>query len=349
MKCLEKLTFKSWNIYPQQPGDYYPPLELDSLKHIVIEDIGYIRGSPLDFKLMSWLAKSRLPALEHVHVQTSPRRHRILPDVFRALLRANTSVTNISKLTIDVQLSQFPPNNFFGHLFLQTLPQITPNLKELSILIDPKCFLPQVAARLKQGDFHPSLESTLCVSLETIRLKEFHPYNDQRAGRVLYNADMLELLRRFKRLNRIPVVFRNTSKAVPLDWNIDYLLRINYGGGRLLIPEMSLELDGSSCAEERKKDRTSVDEVPRQKCQDIVPSLWPHILERASKDTRRWTRQIGNTRLRKTDRLTDGTAIYRMLRPNSSLLGPALEGVLHDSDPKKQLSRNGEETVEPQR
>jgi hypothetical protein len=297
------------------------------LNKLYIIVAGESDSTVLDPGLALWLAHSRMPSLEALYVENCGGESPVVSAIFNAL-RANNSVCNVQKIV--VQASFTNDNDCLADILLDILPQLSPKLQHLSFLVSSRWFVPQVAKRLETRQYHPLLPSTLGENLR--HLYYFCSFWENRSQLRQAKEKMIGILRVFKRLSVIPTTF-DSRCYLEIDRQVDYLLRINYGGGRILIPETTTDITGGSSRPfSRTKDCPSLQCVKRP---FMPPSLWPRVIERAGKDPGIWCGEVETavcSSFEANCRPMDGTCIFRLLRPNSNLVGPALEGILNRDD-----------------
>ncbi|KAL3903151.1 MAG: hypothetical protein SGILL_010553, partial [Bacillariaceae sp.] len=96
-----------------------------------------------------------------------------------------------------------------------------------------------------------------------------------------------------------------------------YLMAINQGRGRILIPETSTGVDGSPPLEQFSDGYAK----------PVPVSVWPLVISKSNTGPNcTWREEWQPSE--ETCALLNYTAVYRMLRPNSEVLGPALARIL---------------------
>lgn len=345
LKDLQRLYFYN-ACGPEDEGDF-PLSVLPALTRLTISETTTMAPN-----IGEWLSSSTLPALQRIEFYDST----IVTEFFAAL-RRNKCTRNISEVAIHCRDQRIHPlndnvsvnDNAFAELLLETLPQVCPNLRDLSYWDKNKFILPEVVARLEEGRYHPALLSTICLNLRSLRLGTPYSFSVPpiRISRD-NNKRMFTILKWFKRLDRVQLgLCKQINEEVPFDQDIDCLLAMNHGGGRILLPQTQVRFQTEISGAGENSDVIGPPPV-QSKSQSIATSLWPYILQRAGKSSGQWHEdedvilQKGAVR-----RPADPTVIFRLLRPNSDdlLVGPALEGVLnrnHSTKGKMKESRMDE-------
>ena len=273
--------------------------------------------------LKSLLLNSSFPEISELSFEIHNDATQIIPDVLNTI-RSNTCFKQIDGIVFS--FGMFEHNNqdkdLIPNVFLDLMPQVVhflPKVNELSLegkneqlegVIDT------IARRLQTGEYNKEYMELFCNNL-CILQTDFGTNNHAKKQK----ESMLTILQWFKRLSSISRDFYG-DRPSPVDRGIEYLLRLNYGGGRMLIPSTELS------ASRRLASVVPVEEHDTSAGQRIPVSLWPSVLARANDDYGAWSDLTEDCCLKYPCRPFDATAIYRMLRPNSNLLGPALEGIL---------------------
>ena len=194
LKFLAHLTLG----FPEEP-DNYEPAEFAALLSLSIGKRGELHSG-----VVAWLAASSFRVLSTLKftVQTMAGQTKDLSDLTTVLL-ANPSFQRIIKLTVEEEFIRSFAIESIPKLLLETLPQATPHLVEL--LFDARHStidgsLQCIARRLEKRDYHPSLLSTLSLSLERLRIAHKPACAKQKKAMVL-------ILKHFPRLCEIPDEF----------------------------------------------------------------------------------------------------------------------------------------------
>jgi hypothetical protein len=311
LKCLRVLKIR-------QDIDPGAGIDVDDCQIIPtkFENVGSLQiwFPGLDPSMKLWLQQSHFPALHTFDITVFEED--IISDSISDFLvpfQASGNLHNIRFLNLTVyDASLITTVDTVLKFFLETMSTISPKLENFVFHFGEAydefhSFVP-LASRIKQGHYHPDVMETLCKSMRVLDIKLWKLKYSSRDER----DSLITILCFFRRLHKIDPRLYNPSKEEEkaICQAIEFLLRKNYGCGDILMNLVSND----------KRDilRTTTP-APR-----IPLSFWPFVMERAVTGPKEFEHRNKAT--------MDASVIYRLLRPNSEMLGPALERILHDQD-----------------
>jgi hypothetical protein len=266
----------------------------------------------LDPSMKLWLQQSHFPALHTFDIT-------VFEDVifsdsisdFLVPFQASGNLHNIRFLNLTVyDTSLINTVDTVLKLFLETMSTLSPKLENFVFHFggghdEFHSFVP-LASRIKEGHYHPDIVKTLCKSMRHLDIKLLKLKYSSRDER----DSLITILGFFRRLHKIdPRLYSPSKEEEKAQCEmIEFLLRKNYGCGDVLLNLVSTDEHGIL--------RTT---TPSPK---IPLSFWPFVMERAVRGPKRFKHRNKAT--------MDASVIFRLLRPNSEMLGPALERVLHN-------------------
>ncbi|KAL3939358.1 MAG: hypothetical protein SGARI_001401 [Bacillariaceae sp.] len=334
LKDLKHLGIKitSAGMNGQQEMEGRRMIELQSLRILMLH---FQQGSaPVPPYILRWLSNASFQSLFQLHFSFDVDTTQFLPGLL-SVLDANKSMRQISELIIDLKdvAEKYSSLAFRRHFHEQTAQivpyaiDVCPDLKVLCFkgekrLAEMLCR--EAATRLEKGDFDKELTQSPYTYVQDFWLDIGNGETWEENGPWIQSVkrSILVFLKHFKRLTGIDDAIWKAS-GDSIDVHLSYLNNLNYGGGRVLIPNTlwyATDPKGDGA-----KDILGPNNPPRMECapKPIPLSVWPIVIARINKDREKYTEEgYWNTCV------DDPVSIYRMLRPNGSVLGPALEGIL---------------------
>lgn len=318
MPSLEELEFVDSHLNEEWSQEelelhVFPTIRLPKLKCLAVTTSYFHETETIDPKLLSWISSSYFPSLELFLVITNNHYGPMVVVNTSNALCDNQSGHQIRTLRISDKKNPENDNHlYFPDIFLDgPSTPIHPNLEQLSL--STPCSqnlksLCEIGKRPENRQYHPSLESSLCLSLEEFQFQPGRLQDETETPNDI--GIMIQIQTIFKKLWGISKLLCSFDHVNPQSHHLEHLVKSNVLTAKKMTP------------------------------QNAPVSLWPHVLEWAQRDFSHWSdpdlKACAGSR---NPRPVDSTSIYQLLRPSKIHLGPALECVLGICNARKEVSQ----------